>query len=69
LADFISSSVKSDTALPADAASANLLANKICDVSTEKPTEVGATPEIAAINVRANIPERPEISIDGETSE
>jgi CubicO group peptidase (beta-lactamase class C family) len=49
LADFISSSVKSDTALPADAASANLLANKIRDVSTEKPTEVGATPEIAAI--------------------
>ena len=49
LADFISSSVKSDTALPTDAASANLLANKIRDVSTEKPTEVGATPEMAAI--------------------
>ena len=49
LADYISSSVKSDTALPADAASANLLANKILDVSTEKPTEVGATPEMAAI--------------------
>ena len=49
LADFISSSVKSDTALPADAASAKLLANKIRDVSTEKPTEAGTTPERAAI--------------------
>jgi CubicO group peptidase (beta-lactamase class C family) len=49
LADYISSSVKSDTALPPDTASANLLANKIRDVSTEKPTEVGAPPEMAAI--------------------
>jgi CubicO group peptidase (beta-lactamase class C family) len=49
LADLISSSVKSDTALPADAASAKLLANKIRDVSTEKPTEAGTTPERAAI--------------------
>jgi CubicO group peptidase (beta-lactamase class C family) len=49
LADFISSSVKSDTPLPTDAASANLLAKKLRDVSTEKPTEVGATPELAAI--------------------
>jgi hypothetical protein len=48
LADFISSSVKSDTALPADAASAKLLTNKIRDVSTEKPTEAGTTPERAA---------------------
>jgi hypothetical protein len=48
LIDSIPRSVKSDTALPADAASANLLANKIRDVSTEKPTEVGATSEIAA---------------------
>jgi hypothetical protein len=49
LAGYISSSVKSDTALPPDAASTNLLANKILDVSTEKPTRVGATPAMAAI--------------------
>jgi hypothetical protein len=49
LADYISSSVKSDTALTSDAASANLLANKILDVSTEKPTGVGAIPEMAAM--------------------
>jgi CubicO group peptidase (beta-lactamase class C family) len=48
LADYISSSVKSDRALPADAASAKLLANKILDVSTEKPTAVGPTPKVAA---------------------
>jgi CubicO group peptidase (beta-lactamase class C family) len=47
LADSISSSVKSDTALPADDASAKLLANKILDVSTEKPTAVGPTPKMA----------------------
>jgi len=49
LADYISGAVKSDTALPSDTASANLLASKIRDVSTEKPTEVGATPVMAAI--------------------
>ena len=49
LADSISSSVKSDTSLPANAASATLLANKILDVSTEKPTEVGPTSRMAAI--------------------
>ncbi len=49
LADYISGSVKSDTVLPPDAASANLLANKILDVSTEKSTGVGPTPEMAAI--------------------
>src|ERR1700757_5122636 len=48
LAESISSSVKSDTALPADAASAKLLANKIREVSTEKPTAVGTTPKMAA---------------------
>ena len=48
LADYISNSVKSDRALPADEASANLLASKIRDVSTEKPTEVGPTPALAA---------------------
>jgi CubicO group peptidase (beta-lactamase class C family) len=49
LAGYISSLVKSDTALPPDAASANLLANKILDGSTEKPTGVGGTPGMAAI--------------------
>jgi hypothetical protein len=49
LADYISNSVQSDTALPADAASAKLLANKILDVSSEKPTEVGPTPKMAAL--------------------
>ena len=49
LAGYISSSVKSDTALPPEAASANLLANKILDGSTEKPTGVGGTPGMAAI--------------------
>ena len=49
LPGYISSSVKSDTALPPDASSVNLLANKVLDVSTEKPTRVGATPKMAAI--------------------
>jgi CubicO group peptidase (beta-lactamase class C family) len=49
LAGYIPSSVKSDTALPPDAPGANLLANKVLDVSTEKPTRVGATPKMAAI--------------------
>ena len=48
LAEYVSSSVKSDRALPADEASANLLANKIREVSTEKPTAVGPTPVLAA---------------------
>ncbi len=48
LVDYISSSVKSDTALPADAAGATLLANKIRAVSIEKPTDVGPQPKMAA---------------------
>jgi hypothetical protein len=48
-ADFISSSVKSDTSLPANVANAKLLANKILDVSTEKPTKVGPIPNTAAL--------------------
>jgi hypothetical protein len=48
LAEYVSSSVKSDGALPADEASTNLLANKIREVSTEKPTAVGPTPALAA---------------------
>jgi hypothetical protein len=35
-ADAVSGSVKSDTAIPADAAGEKLLANKILDVSTDK---------------------------------
>jgi len=37
LADFISGAAKSETALPADSAGANLLANAIRDISNQKP--------------------------------
>jgi CubicO group peptidase (beta-lactamase class C family) len=47
--DFISGAVKSETALPPAPDAATLLANAIREVSTEKPTEVGATPETAAM--------------------
>jgi CubicO group peptidase (beta-lactamase class C family) len=47
--DLISSAVKSETALPPSPDSATLLTNAIREVSTEKPTEVGATPETAAL--------------------
>jgi len=46
--DMISGAVKSDTALPADAAGATLLANALHDISTEKPTAVGAAPALAS---------------------
>jgi CubicO group peptidase (beta-lactamase class C family) len=45
--DLISGSVKSDTSLPPDPASVKLLANKILDISTEKPAEVGPTSKLA----------------------
>jgi CubicO group peptidase (beta-lactamase class C family) len=48
LANYISSSVKSDTALPPDQASAKLLANEMLDASTEKPTEVGPQSKLAS---------------------
>jgi hypothetical protein len=48
LADYISGAVKSETALTPDPTSADLLANKIRDISAEKPTQIGATPEIAS---------------------
>ncbi|GKQ55056.1 serine hydrolase [Bradyrhizobium sp. Ce-3] len=48
LADEISGTVKSDQALPADAAAAEQLAKAIADVATEKPTPVGATPATAS---------------------
>ena len=46
-ADLISGSVKSDTSLPADAAGAKLLENKLLEASTEKPTPVGPTSKLA----------------------
>jgi hypothetical protein len=48
LASYISGAVKSETALAADPAGADLLANKIRDISTEKPTEIGAMAELAS---------------------
>jgi CubicO group peptidase (beta-lactamase class C family) len=48
LAGEISGAVKSDTALPADPATAEQLTKAIADVSTEKPTPVGPTPAIAS---------------------
>jgi len=45
---LIAGAVKSEVALPADSAGADLLANKIREISTEKATEVGVTSEIAA---------------------
>jgi CubicO group peptidase (beta-lactamase class C family) len=48
MADLISGAVKSNTALPPDPAGAGLLANAISAVTTEKPTEVGVTPDLAA---------------------
>jgi len=43
LTDLIAGAVKSEVALPADSAGADLLANKIREISTEKATEVGVT--------------------------
>jgi hypothetical protein len=48
LANYISGAVKSETALAPNPDGADLLANKIRDISTEKPTEIGVTPEIAS---------------------
>jgi CubicO group peptidase (beta-lactamase class C family) len=48
LADAISRAVKSGTALPPDAAGANLLADAIGNISTEKRSEVMAAPELAS---------------------
>jgi hypothetical protein len=46
--DSVTGSVRSDAALPHDAAGTKLLADKIEDVATEKPTEVGPTSKMAA---------------------
>jgi CubicO group peptidase (beta-lactamase class C family) len=48
LMSTISNAVKSPTAIAADPAGAELLANALRAVATEKPTDVGATPPIAA---------------------
>jgi CubicO group peptidase (beta-lactamase class C family) len=48
-AGSIFKSVKSDTPLPADTAGSKLLANKIVGASTEKPTEVRPTSQMAAV--------------------
>jgi len=48
MADDISGAVKSETALPPDPAGTSLLAGAIHEISTEKPSEAGATSEIAS---------------------
>jgi CubicO group peptidase (beta-lactamase class C family) len=48
LAHDISAAVRSDTALALDPVVANLLAGKIQEISTEKPTAVGVMPETSA---------------------
>lgn len=48
IADDIAGAVKSESALPANPDAALLLAKEITDISTEKPTKVGATSEIAS---------------------
>ncbi|HXO69746.1 MAG TPA: serine hydrolase [Bradyrhizobium sp.] len=47
LMDAISGTVKSETALPPDPAGASLLADKIREMATGKPTKAGAVPEPA----------------------
>jgi CubicO group peptidase (beta-lactamase class C family) len=48
IADDIAGAVKSDAALPVNSAGGNLLAAALRDIASEKPSAVGATPEIAA---------------------
>jgi CubicO group peptidase (beta-lactamase class C family) len=48
LADDISGAVRSEQALPPNPDAARLLARQLSEISTEKPTEVGATPDTAA---------------------
>jgi hypothetical protein len=48
LADLVSGAVKSEAALAPNPAGATLLANAIRNISDEKPSETGATPEIAS---------------------
>jgi CubicO group peptidase (beta-lactamase class C family) len=55
MANDISGAVKSETALPPDPVGAGLLASKIEEISTGKPSAVGATPEAAAKSVNESI--------------
>ena len=48
IANDLSGAVKSEAALPSNLDAANLLANEINDIATEKRTEVGITPVIAS---------------------
>jgi hypothetical protein len=48
MADAIAGAVKSDTVLAPDPAGASLLADALRNISSEKRTEVGATPELAS---------------------
>jgi CubicO group peptidase (beta-lactamase class C family) len=48
MANDISAAVKSETALPPDSVGTHQLASRIQEISIEKPTAVGATPEAAA---------------------
>jgi hypothetical protein len=55
MANDIAGAVKSETALPPDPAAAGLLARKIAEIATEKPSAVGATPEAAAKAVNGRV--------------
>jgi CubicO group peptidase (beta-lactamase class C family) len=48
LADDISGAVRSNSARPSNPAAADTLSRALAEISTEKPTEVGATPDTAA---------------------
>jgi len=48
MADEISGAVKSEAALPVNPDAAMQLANVLSDISIEKPTEIGPTPELAS---------------------
>jgi CubicO group peptidase (beta-lactamase class C family) len=48
VADYISDSVRSDSVLPRDQSAIDQLAREITDISTEKASEVGPTPQIAS---------------------
>lgn len=63
MTEFVSEAVKSDTELTPDPASAKLLADAISAVSTEKSTEVGVAPDIAA-TVSGRIYRFPENALD-----
>ena len=49
LADDITAAVKSASSLPPNPEAAKLLADEVADVATEKATDVGPTPDLAAV--------------------